>query len=344
MQPSPPPRPAAQKLRVVIHIGPQKTGTTYLQRRLQHVRKRLEKSGIICHLPHDSERGLPGGARHRLAGMLIDGSAGAFAQEVAEIRAQGWHCLLISSESLARRTRAQLAPLAEIFAPDQVEIYAYCRRWSDRLPSHWWQNIATGGTVPFPDWFGTVVNGGTGNSILNESLIWRNWAELFGRAAVHLISYDALRQREIDIADDFLHTRLHWPGKFHQPPPRKEVRKTPSPVEIEITRCLNLQAAAHGKALPGHRRRALLEALRVADFQPFRDMAGDAMQVIPINDADPSFVASRVAMQAWEDRLVTRTLSPNIVMPRATAYSFVPPEALNTAAASAAFGDLLKSA
>jgi hypothetical protein len=46
-------------------------------------------------------------------------------------------------------------------------------------------------------------------------------------------------------------------------------------------------------------------------------------------------------MQAWEDRLVTRDLSPAFMLPRQAQFPFVPPHILGGAAANTAFGELL---
>jgi len=348
----PPPRrrSPSDPLRVVFHIGPHKTGTTYMQRRFFQLRTRLARHGITYHMPNQAHLPLheptrvagPGTMQHSdIATRLTPALAGAVADEVAAIRASTQACLLISSEALAKPSAEQLAPLKEIFAKDQVEVYAYCRRWSDRLPSHWWQLVSSGLTTPFPEWLAATLKQGTRNRIVNESVLWQRWADLFGRDAVHILSYDALRAARVDIADDFLHTRLRWPGKYIVPPQRRDMRTMPSPLEMEVIRALSLYAASHSAAITPKMRSDTLDRLRAADFQPFRDIVGENLETLPIDDMDPVFDESRQAMKAWEDRLATTALSPNILLPRISNFRFVAPEALQQPAAQAAFGDLL---
>ncbi len=331
-------------LRVVLHIGPQKTGTSYMQSRFHHVRARLRRHGIAYHLPPENAAlGSPGLSAQAsdLGTLLLQGDVSRFAADVAAVRAQGMTCLLISTELLSKLRPEQIAPLGEIFAGDEVEVYSYCRRWSDRLPSNWWQQISTGLTVPFPQWWARVLSNGARSWLVNESLVWQRWAKLFGRGAVNILSYDALRAGGVDIAEDFLHQRLRWAGRLSPVPRRRDVRTMPAALEIEVIRRLNEQAAGLDVRLTAASRNAVLERLRRSNYEPFRGIAGEAMQAIDIDDNGVLFAESRVAMQRWLDRLATTALSPELMLARSKPYRFVPPEALNTEAARAAFGDLL---
>ena len=348
----PPPirrRAAGDPLRVIFHIGPHKTGTTYMQRRLFQLRSRLARHAITYHMPNRAHLPLlepvrvegPAMQHSDIATRLTPALLGAFTDEVAEIRDSSQVCLVISSEALAKLSAEQLAPLKEIFARDQVEVYAYCRRWSDRLPSHWWQLVSTGLTTPFPQWLAGILKQGVTNRIVNESVLWQRWANLFGREAVHVLSYDALRMARVDIADDFLNARLRWGGKFMVPPRRKDMRTMPSALEMEVIRTLSVHAAAQGVAISYKMRNDILDRLREADFQPLRNIAAGNLQTMRIDDMDPVFAESLQAMKSWEDRLMTSALSPSILLPRVSQFRFVPPEALQQPAAEAVFSDLL---
>jgi hypothetical protein len=339
--------PAATRLRVLLHIGPQKTGTSYMQSRFYHVRERLRRHGIAYHLPpEDSGLGRPGfpAQASDLGTLLLHGDMSRFAADVAAVREAGLKCLLISTEMLSKLKPEQIAPLGEIFAGDTVEVYAYCRRWSDRLPSHWWQQVSTGLTTPFPQWWARALSMGARNWLVNESLVWQRWANLFGRDTVHILSYDTLRAAGVDIADDFLHDRLRWTGRLNTGAPRRDVRTMPAALEIEVLRTLHVYAAEAGVRLTAACRHAALERLRLAQYEPFRSIAGDALDTVEIDDTGPLFADSRLAMQLWQDRLATSSLSPELMLARSKPYRFVPPEALQTDAARAAFGDLLQAA
>jgi hypothetical protein len=331
------------RLRVALHIGPQKTGTSYMQLRMFHLRNRLAIWGIVYHVP-ESLPGLPPGTpihASNIGTLLLKGDLGAFTAQVAAIRAQGAACLVLSSELLSKLPPERIAPLREIFAGDEMEIYAYCRRWSERLPSHWGHQVSSGGTTPFPKWHADLMRRGARSWMVNESRLWQRWADLFGRDAINILSYDVLRDRQIDIADDFTQNRLGWPGQVHREALRKQVRVMPPPLEIEVIRSLHVYAGAQGIPLTMARQGDVLDALRAADFQPFRAIVEGKHKTITIDDTDPCFAPALQDMQAWEDRLVTRDLSPAFMLPRQAQFPFVPPHILGGAAANTAFGELL---
>jgi hypothetical protein len=163
--------------------------------------------------PEQTPSRRPQGRFSDLGMLLSQGGIHRFASELAELRAQKVKSLIVSAEQLANLRADQIAPLRELFAGDDVHVYIYCRRWSDRLPSAWWQRVSTGFAQPFPDWLNDTLQNANRNWVVNESLLWQRWAHLFGRKHIHILSYDVLVRAGADLAEDFLFNRLHFAGQ-----------------------------------------------------------------------------------------------------------------------------------
>ena len=335
-------------MRVILHIGPQKTGTSYMQKRLYQYRDRLDRHGFAYHLPPPPGATDPATAPRPhfsdLGLLLAHGGIERFAAELAHLREERMECLIVSTEYLSKHSAEQIKPLAALFAGDQVEIYAYCRRWSDRLPSAWWQRVSTGFATPFPAWLAETLATPARNALVNESLLWQRWARVFGRQHIHILSYDVLIEAGADLADDFLYTRLDFAGRALNPPKRREVHARPPPLEVEVIRNLFRAADAANFNLTSRIKHRMLERLRDDNMEPFRSMAGGALLTVPIDDNDPVFAESLAAMQKWSDRLVTSDIAPHFMLPQVKSSKVVPPEALAGAAAQAEFAALMVGA
>ena len=334
-------------MRIILHIGPQKTGTSYMQSVLFRHRRRLAEQGFAYHLPPLRDgldpRGRPA-VRSDLGELIGEGGFQRFEREVAAVRRRGFTCLIISAELLSKVRADQLEPIARLFAEDEVEVYAYIRRWSDRLPSAWWQRVSTGYGVPYPEWLAGMLEKAAGNWVVNESLLWRRFANQFGRKSIRLLSYDAMREAKVDLAEDFMRTRLGYTGLIKPRALERDVHARPSPLEVEIIQQLYRACAAETFTMSMPVKHRLLAELRRANMEPFRTIAGGAVQDIVIDDNGPDFDVARTAMQDWADRLVTADISPHLLLPQARASRIVPRDALEVPAGRAAIADMLAAA
>ena len=140
--------------RLVLHIGPRKTGTTFLQQALTRLSDGLRAAGI-AYVPS-------AGHNHVLAAADIavetadvkagawpgrDGSA--YRDLVAQVNAHGGTSI-VSAELLG----ALRAPAAERFIRDfacPVDVLITARDLTRVMPSHWQQHIRNGGTQSFDE-------------------------------------------------------------------------------------------------------------------------------------------------------------------------------------------------
>lgn len=201
----------AQRLRLIVHLGPGKTGTTSIQDALRAQRQPLLAQGVaylglmLEHAPMLRYPWQRAGQPLALEGADRDTMQAQMAEVLAHTldhaRQQGWHTLVWSNEQFLRQPAAGvimplLTPLA---AQDDVELQllAYLRRhdgWARSAYEQWSLKNKTyaGPLLTFDQWlrhkaprFGPAV---------------RLWHQAFRRALV-LRNFDAVA----DVVADFLH-------------------------------------------------------------------------------------------------------------------------------------------
>lgn len=252
-------------MRLVLHIGQSKTGSTALQKRLLASAGALRQSGILyprsngrgthefLTLPLSFEQEGPRLLRRRLhesgvaPSQAFDRKWDALRAEMAEARLD---CVVMSSEYLFTRlglpgTEGLVDLLAGIFTT--VDIYAYLRRPSQHYASMVQQRVKHAPDIvpPAPSRYRRQI----------ES--WERWFP--GR--VHLRVYDRAGLRNGDIAEDFCHWAL-GPDPLPLAPPG-QANVAMSAEAAALMQDLQIEAARlgpEGKSLLASARQVLLAA------------------------------------------------------------------------------------
>lgn len=107
--------------RYVIHVGPHKTGTTYLQHAFTKLRSRFAARGI----EYPGEWGGIHG-HHQLANAL--GTDASLRTAFDRLNRSGAETILLSSESFAYSTDADVEALHDLLAGEPAIVVFYCRR------------------------------------------------------------------------------------------------------------------------------------------------------------------------------------------------------------------------
>jgi hypothetical protein len=148
--------------RVFLHIGPHKSGSTYLQSRLWANRTFLRERGI--HLPGDAQidhfragldlRGLP-------AHGAVSPPVGTWDRLVAEVRDSDARTVLVTDERLAAASSPHAARALRSLAPHDVHVIYAVREFAGLLPSEWQERIKLALDTPFETWLeGVATRGG----------------------------------------------------------------------------------------------------------------------------------------------------------------------------------------
>jgi hypothetical protein len=186
-------------MKVIIHIGPHKTASSYLQRELYKHKEELEAAGVI----YPVNEWIQGGYGH--AG-LIDKSRlneiGEFLNSLSSSNPDA-KTVVLSSENFDRLNIEQVQNLSRVMRHD-VEIVYYIRRFDKTLYANWQENIKFGDTDSLAFYLLRHISRPYLSNIINHCLVLDSWSNNFGMDSIKIIDYDDLIENKIDIYRHFL--------------------------------------------------------------------------------------------------------------------------------------------
>jgi hypothetical protein len=115
--------------RFILHIGPHKTGTTYIQQTLFALRERLEGRGVHVPAVWNAAPGPP--SRMRLVWALREGATDRIEDDLRRTMASRYDRVVVSCEALSRLEPSQIERLRALPGTSAVRIIYYVRRWSE---------------------------------------------------------------------------------------------------------------------------------------------------------------------------------------------------------------------
>ena len=175
--------------KVVLHIGVQKSGTTFLQHVLQDHDQALADAGVLYPIPRDWERGRRTVANHEWATYGLLGTEYPWVSEPRAAREQpSWQALLkqvrawpgtvlLSAEALSVIRADAVSRLFDALGVDDVEVLVTARSLGQALPSLWQQHIRNGQSTSFDTYLTGLARhrdrGGTHIETDPDAHIWR---------------------------------------------------------------------------------------------------------------------------------------------------------------------------
>jgi len=221
----------------VIHVGPHKTGSTYLQGAFALLRPQLAERGIHYPSVWGEE------AHHELYDALRTDPNPTLEAQFADLRAAGHATVLISGEGLSVAPPPAVAHLRRLIGPDApVRVVFYTRAWADLLPSQWKQAVKGGVTTTLPEFlFRRLVNPASQHYV-NFGFKLRILAKVFGKDAIRIVAYDQVVAAKQDLFSHFAGAFLGLPD---QPAPAlPPANVSPSTADIEVIRALAVRESA----------------------------------------------------------------------------------------------------
>lgn len=172
-------------MRVCIHVGAPKTGSSAIQYFLRNNRSKLEKCGYF-YPEHRTDKNNVSGGHAELGSAVISGDlekAAAVVEEwLAEAKARKL-TLLISSEALYGR----ISEIQELFSGHDVQILAYFRNPVEALVSNHNQSIKRHfGQMPLADF---LEQRATSNHRGVNGEVFFDWVKSFGPESVRVRPY-----------------------------------------------------------------------------------------------------------------------------------------------------------
>lgn len=224
----------------VVHIGPHKTGTTYLQHAFTAMRPALLARGIGYPEAWGSIHG-----HHVLTERLIQGDDAVLRGQFEWLEGDpGIHTVLLSSETLTYLDDGQVARLKTILGHNPVTVIFYFRRWSEVVPSNWRQVLKGGASASLEGFAASCMGDPTAHAIVNFALVLDRYARVFGKEAIRVASYSAVVDSGEDLLVHFCRNFLEWPD----PPPNSLglVNESLGMVDCEVMRTLNALESIRG--------------------------------------------------------------------------------------------------
>lgn len=238
----------------LLHIGPPKTGTTYIQGAFHANRRAVAEQGVLYAGPTRQ----PTSAVQAVLGTANPGTG-----EVPPMRR--WHGLVnevrrakqarvvISSEFLADAAPDAIRTIIRDLDPDRVHVLVTLRPLARIIPSQWQQFIQSGGRKPFDEWLDAIFNDPSKVTPTfwrrhrHDALVAR-WADVVGPERVTVVALDDEDHGMVTrVFEDLVGLR---PGTLV--PDEDLSNRSMTMPEIEVVRAFNQRYFAEGLSRPLH--------------------------------------------------------------------------------------------
>ena len=229
----------------LLHVGPQKTGSTALQFAMHDQREVLRRHGVVYPGPEPRPRyALGAGLGYSTPRGGRRPSPKAWKQLLAEVADPSARVVCVSHEAFGRATDAQIEETVAALGGPKPHVLAVARRYDRLLPSQWQQRVKARLTLSYDEWLRIVLGpDAPGDGVWRN--VWvphdtvalaRRWAHVVGAEQVTvLVADDADRT----ILPTVVERMLDVPAGLLAPGD-EVVNRSLTYSEVELLRALNL--------------------------------------------------------------------------------------------------------
>lgn len=172
--------------KLILHVGPHKTGSTYIQSLLHNNRSTLSQHGIAYPDIYNRRFG-----HHYLLSNLIRPKDPANIRAELDAGTGGQETCILSSETLINLKDNDMKKLRHAFVDCDVRVVVYARRPSLRLVSLWHEKIKHGSVMPMESYmFGNMLRPRKNPSV-NIGLYVDRLLNQFESSSVKIVDYDS---------------------------------------------------------------------------------------------------------------------------------------------------------
>uniref|UniRef100_UPI00260417CD hypothetical protein n=1 Tax=Aliiroseovarius sp. TaxID=1872442 RepID=UPI00260417CD len=196
---------------IVMHIGPHKTATTYIQHNFRVARPALEARGWTY--PELGTEGLPG--HHDMAHdawryVGPDAEKGPDLVDLGRTaRAQGRN-LVFSAEGFCRWSPPKLDGFSNALEAEQLDLVYVVRDPLDIFYSYWAEEVKQGHSCSLPERIAENFNDPFSSRLLNPLIDLSGFMRQ-ENTRLHVVPYEALRSLDIDIFEHICEAVLGLP-------------------------------------------------------------------------------------------------------------------------------------
>jgi hypothetical protein len=307
--------------RYLLHIGPHKTGTTYLQRSFDQLRPVLAARGI-CY--PDCWGGADG--HTSLAEQIQTGNDHVSREEFRRLNQAGWDTVLLSSETLSYFSDDEVRRLHALLEGEPATVVFYCRRWSELIPSSWREMVKHGSLMTMPEFALSCLGDPTASEVVNFDRVLARYAAVFGAGNLRIASYNGVLEADEDLLVHFCRSFLAWPDV--PPTGVGRVNESLDMVDSEILRALNALEWTRAREA---RLRLYHRYMAARDTLPVRWLVEQSIQYtvdsIRIDDAAPPLARlhSDIARR-YRPVLVPPSPGSGLFEPRSSGVLYIRPD------------------
>lgn len=314
-------------MKVYIHIGSTKTGSSALQSYLYDHRAILLESRILY-----PDVGIKSGAHHLLASCFHHSSWNLHKQDLIDIHAakerfanelrrefarKDADTVIISSEYLwTLQNRKEFVDFILGCGAKEVEVTGYIREISDWLQSEYNQSVKYGNALKFKDWLEAKL---AGKVPVDYKDILGSWNAIEGVKAVSVGIYSDLTLPD-GIFSDFL-TYIGFKGMLPDSSLYENVNPSPAAGEIHLMAILNSLQISHIEKSkirecimhisPKRKRFNVFSLLDRQDHSRLRQLFSESLRTVKENYVRPDH-SEGTLLNAWSDEKATASHSDDI--------------------------------
>lgn len=267
----------------VLHVGPHKTGSTYLQAAFSLAAADLRARGILYPMGLGSLQG-----HFPLVHLIQQRETAALRDWFARFATAGLPTVLLSSENFIFLDRAELQTLRALMGQAAVTVVFHCRRPSEILLSGWRELVKHGITHGLPEFIVHAMTRRPDIETINLLQPLTRLASIFGEENLRTVPYNRVMESGGNLFRHFCGHFLDWPDAPQ--PTIRPMNRSLSAESAEILRYINvLETQRAGVSNPRLYHRLIMHHAELDLAEPLRAMARH-MVSITVDERHPPFM------------------------------------------------------
>lgn len=242
--------------KLYLHIGPHKTGSTYLQKALYANADEIKKKGFIYPLRSTSLNI----AHHDLAESYKAKNFYHVDAELQEILSSKKYNIILSSENFDRLDLESVKKMKDDLKDYSVSIVFFSREPASLLVSSWQESVKHGSMLSWREYAFDHLLRPFQSNVLNKNRVLDVYSEVFGVESINIFDYSFYEKENIDIFEEFLRFCAAWP--IDRKDKNKRINSSMKYSHIELIRVLNAKFSFVHGAVHHFVRTAFLDYLK----------------------------------------------------------------------------------
>lgn len=220
------------KKNIILHIGPHKTASTYIQNQIYKNENILNKYNIIY-----PKVGFFGYGHHELAQLFLDKKYKQIEILIKKILNSENDNIILSSEDFDKLDIEDVKKICYFFRYHNIKIVYVKRFTCEIMVSHWQEMIKHGNTYSWSEYFFENINNPMNSRVINSCYVLDLYTNVFGKENIYIIDYNQAKRDNENIFKLFI--ELISKINDFEYNDEKIINKSLDYLDVEIIRMLN---------------------------------------------------------------------------------------------------------